>query len=386
LLFFYNKQILNRVLISQGKIIESVNLKIAEKDLIELTENVYKAYGIYSLSATRTPILRTVKLGNLPEAEKKLKPETVMAKARQILMPQNFPPTFRHIVIVPVFNIGAFPFYLLKPIKDSTMFVERCSYSISPGVYDLIAFKSKADQQRYRVHHSKESDQKVLFITNPAYPLNGIYQFPDLPGAEQEIMAIKPMVGNFEELKGSHATKEAVLEKFAYSNIIYFATHGVANPRQMMDSSFLVLSGEKDPYLTAREIMNLRDTTINHDFYRTENKSFPALAILSACQTGLGRSMAAGMTGLARSFLLAGSQQVVMSLWSVDDDATAFLMSRFMKYLLSPLPDYQPAEAMRRAALDTWKKFAQPSQWASFAIFGTIEALESWDPRKPDWD
>jgi CHAT domain-containing protein len=235
------------------------------------------------------------------------------------------------------------------------MFVERCSYSISPGVYDLIAFKSKADQQRYRVHHSKESDQKVLFITNPAYPLNGIYQFPDLPGAEQEIMAIKPMVGNFEELKGSHATKEAVLEKFAYSNIIYFAPHGVANPRQMMDSSFLVLSGEKDPYLTAREIMNLRDTTINHDFYRTENKSFPALAILSACQTGLGRSMAAGMTGLARSFLLAGSQQVVMSLWSVDDDATAFLMSRFMNYLLSPLPDYQPAEAMRRAALDTRK-------------------------------
>jgi CHAT domain-containing protein len=167
---------------------------------------------------------------------------------------------------------------------------------------------------------------------------------------------------------------------------VYFATHGIANPRQMMDSSFLVLSGEKDPYLTAREIMDLRDTTINYDFYQTQNKSFPALAILSACQTGLGRSMVAGMTGLARSFLLAGSHQVVMSLWSVDDDATALLMSRFMEYLLSPLPDYQPAEAMRRAALDTRKTFTNPSQWASFAIFGAIEARESWDLDKPDWD
>jgi len=93
------------------------------------------------------------------------------------------------------------------------------------------------------------------------------------------------------------------------------------------------------------------------------------MVILSACQTGLGKSMEAGVAGLARSFLLAGSNHIIMSLWNVDDEATAYLMNRFL-YYLKESSRFMPAKPLRRAVLDTKKKYPKPSQWASFSLFG----------------
>ena len=54
------------------------------------------------------------------------------------------------------------------------------------------------------------------------------------------------------------------------------------------------------------------------------------LVTLSACETGLGK-IANGddVVGLTRGFLYAGSRSIVASLWKVDDEATAYLMTRF---------------------------------------------------------
>ena len=102
---------------------------------------------------------------------------------------------------------------------------------------------------------------------------------------------------------------------------------------------------------------------------RKNYKQFPEMVILSACQTGLGKSMEAGVVGLARSFLLSGSNHVIMSLWNVDDEATAYLMNRFL-FHLGEKTRFMPAEPLRRALLDTRKKYPKPSQWASFSLFG----------------
>ena len=59
------------------------------------------------------------------------------------------------------------------------------------------------------------------------------------------------------------------------------------------------------------------------------------LVTLSACQTGLGRDGGGdGLLGFAQAFLLAGSRSVCLSLWEVDDSATALLMDRFYRNLL----------------------------------------------------
>jgi CHAT domain-containing protein len=82
------------------------------------------------------------------------------------------------------------------------------------------------------------------------------------------------------------------------------------------------------------------------------------LAVLSACDTGLGDVAGGeGVFGLQRAFHIAGCHNVVASLWKVDDAATAALMTRFYGYLFAAdearrLP---PLEALRRAQLDLYR-------------------------------
>jgi CHAT domain-containing protein len=91
------------------------------------------------------------------------------------------------------------------------------------------------------------------------------------------------------------------------------------------------------------------------------------LVVLSACQTGLGKIHDAGVIGLSRAFQIAGVPRVVMSLWSVNDKATAALMKAFVKYLRANMP----SEALRLAMLEVRRERPQLSQWASFVLFGT---------------
>jgi CHAT domain-containing protein len=73
------------------------------------------------------------------------------------------------------------------------------------------------------------------------------------------------------------------------------------------------------------------------------------LVTLSACESGLGRQGGGdGLLGFAQSFLLAGSRSVCLSLWQVDDTATALLMDRFYRNLLGKRGD--GAKPMGRAA------------------------------------
>jgi len=98
--------------------------------------------------------------------------------------------------------------------------------------------------------------------------------------------------------------------------------------------------------------MNLRDAKI---------------AVLSACQSGLGKTHDAGVIGLARAFQLAGAPRVVMSLWKVEDAATNELMLTFVKRM----KDNVPSEALRLAMMEVRQKHSEPSQWAPFVLFGT---------------
>jgi CHAT domain-containing protein/tetratricopeptide (TPR) repeat protein len=79
----------------------------------------------------------------------------------------------------------------------------------------------------------------------------------------------------------------------------------------------------EDGLLTAEDVAGL-------DLLNTE------LAVLSACDTGLGKIHSGeGVFGLRRAFVLAGVRTLVMSLWKVSDLATAFLMDRFYDNLLT---------------------------------------------------
>jgi CHAT domain-containing protein len=74
------------------------------------------------------------------------------------------------------------------------------------------------------------------------------------------------------------------------------------------------------------------------------------LAVLSACQTGLGKAAGGeGVLGLQRAFQQAGARSLVVSLWSVNDAATSVLMEEFYKNLWDR--KLSRAEALRQAQL-----------------------------------
>jgi CHAT domain-containing protein len=95
------------------------------------------------------------------------------------------------------------------------------------------------------------------------------------------------------------------------------------------------------------------------------------LVVLSACQTGLGTEIKGeGLVGLTRGFMYAGSPRVVVSLWSVNDQGTAELMSIFYHKMLK---EGKPAAAaLREAQLQMLKekKWKLPYYWAAFVLQG----------------
>ncbi|HSN61170.1 MAG TPA: CHAT domain-containing protein [Ferruginibacter sp.] len=377
LFYFFNNDTLRRAYYKPGEIVEIKKIPIKKAKLMQLGADINQSLNLYKLSNNRTPVSR----GNITINKKEPKSisfNDAVKNATDILIPLKFDQNSKHLLIIPALNIGTIPFHLLQPFGNKSFLIDSCSFTIIPSLIDLVALRTKIlkKQNKFwsadKLPESFDNDpdfyeqdkfnfilENPLLISNPSYPIDSSFIFPNLPGAEKEIEATLQFVTNkYTFLKGKQATKDSVLKYIFEADVAYFATHGIADQEDPMGKSFLVLSG-KSPYLTAKEIMAMRKT----------NPNLPEMIILSACQTGLGKSLEAGTAGLARSFLLGGSNHVIMSLWSVDDDATAYLMSRFIYHLQTP-HRFMPAEPLRLAVLDTKKIFKNPAQWASFSLFG----------------
>lgn len=146
--------------------------------------------------------------------------------------------------------------------------------------------------------------------------------------------------------------------------IVHFATHGVFDTNNPKCSS-VVLSlvdskgNAEDGFLQLQDIFNL---------------NLPAeLVVLSACETGLGEQVKGeGLVGLTRGFMYAGSPRVAVSLWSVDDQGTAELMTKFYTKMLKD--NLRPVAALRAAQLEMWRSpnpnYSRTDVWAAFTLQG----------------
>lgn len=85
--------------------------------------------------------------------------------------------------------------------------------------------------------------------------------------------------------------------------------------------------------------------------------------------------------GLQRAMLAKGARSVLVSLWNVSDESTAFLTERFYAHWLKD-PDFPTkSEALRRAEADVRaeasnpnrperRDWADPFYWAAFQVVG----------------
>jgi CHAT domain-containing protein len=104
-----------------------------------------------------------------------------------------------------------------------------------------------------------------------------------------------------------------------------------------------------------------------------------SLVTLSACESGA--SAAGGgdeLVGFSRAFLYAGAASLLMSLWRVEDQATAHLMDRFYQALLD---DQRKAGALRQSQLALLRgnegyRYRHPYFWAPFVLIGHCGRVE----------
>lgn len=189
--------------------------------------------------------------------------------------------------------------------------------------------------------------------------------FPRLPSTRNEADQIASLVNPVNQIQkfGFSASRQAVLEpEMSQYRIIHFATHGILDAEKP-ERSGMLLSVINEQGELQRSLLSTPDVF---------NLQLSAeLVVLSGCRTGLGKQIKGeGLIGLTGGLMYAGAKRVVVSLWSVDDQATAALMSRFYQGILKE--GLSPAKALREAQLAILKqpRWQNPYYWAAFTLQG----------------
>lgn len=256
------------------------------------------------------------------------------------------------LVIVPDGELDRIPFAALRT-RSGEQLVDRWPVTVVPAIALFAELDGRAAPTTPAT--------RVLAVGNPAPPQAPIApglpvpNLPPLRHAEREARRIAADHGG-SALIGAAATRAAVLSALTECEIAHFATHGRFGSDDGGTPGALCLSpsGDDDGYLRADDIATL-------DLSRCR------VVLLSACQTGWGRSAHEGSLGLARAFLHAGVRAVVVSLWPVDDAATADLMIALHGFLRA---GDSVGQALRRAMRQARDAGTPLQHWASFTVVG----------------
>ena len=222
--------------------------------------------------------------------------------------------------------------------------------------------------------------------------------FPTLPGSELEVREISAMLQLSgaawvpRMLLGDEAHERSVREAMSGRRILHFATHAWldsqlfgrptneglplidAKARASIDANLV----NADPLLRTGLLLARRDATAGlSDGYLTGyeiatlNLSGVELVVLSACDTAGSSRGGNGLIGLATAFREAGARSVVASLYPVDDEATAELMTRFYRKLSQGVPPpLALTDAMRTLKRDGFGAYL----WAPFVAYSMTVA------------
>ncbi len=257
------------------------------------------------------------------------------------------------LTLVPDGALAYLPFEALPAHGGRLLHRFRIAYAPSASTLNAIAERPR-----------RGPGQSLLALADPAFEKAPTllaergFDFTRLPNTRAEVGAIQQLFATSKVFLGVNAGEAALkatdLTPYRY---IHLAAHGYFDEANPSRSGIVLTPGEnEDGVLQAHEVMLLR---MNAD-----------LVTLSACQTGLGKLLAGeGVQSLTRAFFYAGAQSLVVSLWNVNDAATAELMTNFYKNLTRGVARH---EALRQAKIAMTKnpRWSHPYYWAPFIFTG----------------
>lgn len=253
----------------------------------------------------------------------------------------------RQLVIVPSAELHYLPFAALVPsgarARDEFL-VEQYDIGYAPSASAWLQLGNRA----------KAINNRVLAMAP---------RVQRLPGSLDEVAAIRSIYGNNATVLTGAAASEKQFRMLAQDyGIVHLATYGVLNQHNPLFSFVeLAAGGSEDGRLEVHEAFGL---SLN-----------ARLLVLSACQTALASGAVSDVpagddwVGLVRAFLGAGAENVIATLWAVEDRTTARVMERLHKRLRAGDSEVVALSQAQRETLRN-SATAGPFYWAGFVLVG----------------
>ena len=235
----------------------------------------------------------------------------------------------RDLVIIPVCALHYVPFHALFDGTGYLIEKQKIVYSPSATVWEFLASKPRR----------KLRNALLIGFADERIPLVG-----------REIENLKRIFPESKSFTGESATFSAFTKNAAKFDVLHLACHGQFRPENPMFSSLHLADG----FVTVRDICL--------------QKLEAEIVTLSACETGLNKIYAGDeILGLARGFLSAGAKSLILSLWTVNDEAAVDLMKIFYEELRSGKP---APEALKISQCNLIERGFHPYFWSPFALIG----------------
>lgn len=261
--------------------------------------------------------------------------------------------------------------WLIAPIRADLRAPINTLVIVPDGALRMIPMAALHNGQQFLIEEFALATTPGIYLTEPR-PIprqqisvllqglsKGVQNFSPLPNVPQEISNIKELFANNTVLLDQAFTlgnSSRNLQTTPFS-IVHVASHGQFNrdPKK----TFLLTYDDK---LTMDRLENLLG-------FSQLRKEPVELLTLSACQTAVGDERAA--LGLAGVAIKAGARSALASLWFVNDEATAQLVTEFYTALQNP--EFSRAQALQGAQkkLISQQTLRHPAYWSPFLLIGS---------------
>lgn len=272
-------------------------------------------------------------------------------------------------------------FQLHQMLQLSSLQKQKNTIIIPDGLLNFVAFDALVTKKTTATNYSKIPflvfQNKLAYQTNASFYLENSLKekqntivgfFPvfentnaELLYSKEEAKALKPF--NASLFLNDKATRTNFLKNSSKYSIIHLSTHGTSGT-----------------FTEPATLVFYDDLLLINELYALENCR-PQLVVLSACETGIGKlQKGEGAMSIARAFQYAGADNLLFTLWKINDYAAAQIMVNFYKNFASSNSFFESnylAKINYINGANTTNAKKSPYYWGAFVYYGVLDTNEN---------
>ena len=270
---------------------------------------------------------------------------------------------------------------LFKDLHLSALEKNKNTLIIPDGLLNFVAFDALVTQKTTSKNYTEIPflvfQNKLGYQTNATFYIKNKLKekqntivgfFPVFENTNAELLYSKEEAKALISLNATlfmneNATKANFLKNSAKFSILHLSTHGTSG--SFSEPATLVFY---DDLLLVNELYALQDCR-------------PQLVVLSACETGIGKlQKGEGPMSIARAFQYAGAENILFSLWKINDYAAAQLMTNFYENYAKTNSFFDSnynskIDYLADSEISNAKK--TPYYWSAFGYYGAVDSEEN---------